>query len=602
MPSKPRLLWQLFPTYLLIIVLSLGAATWFAARTFDRFLHEQYAADLEARARILESQFSSLLLEGAYDRIDSLAKEIGEKAATRVTVILPSGRVVGDTHEDPAVMDNHADRVEVSRAIRTGMGVSNRYSRTLGQEMMYVGRRLEHESGLLGVLRTAVPFTPIDRTIGRMTSRVLLGGILIALLAAGLSLWISRRHSRPLEAMKEGAERFAAGELAFRLPLPDSEEMSALAAALNRMATELDERLRDIRRQRNQLEAVLSSMVEGVIAVDVEEHVIRMNRAAARMLQCSPAEARERSIQEVSRSSELQRFVAETLESDALVERDLGIYAEGDRIVRAHGTGLWDERGARMGALIVLNDITRLRRLENIRRDFVANVSHEIKTPITAIRGFVETLRETTPGEDPENTERFLEIIARHVERLEALLEDLLDLSRIEEEEEAGGIGLRSGHLADVLHGAAGMVREKTGVREDPFRIACPPDLVVPMNPILLEQAFVNLLENAVKYSPPGSEVHVSAARAEGEVAVRVEDRGGGIPAEHLDRIFERFYRVDRSRSRKLGGTGLGLAIVKHVVQVHGGRVEVESTPGKGSTFTVRLGVTGEPPPSASTR
>jgi two-component system phosphate regulon sensor histidine kinase PhoR len=504
LPRKPRLLWQLFPSFLLIIVLSLGAASWFAVRTFDRFLHEQYAKDLEARARILESQFTALLLEGAYERIDRLAKEIGEKSATRVTVILPSGRVIGDTHEDPAVMDNHADRKEVFRAIRNGLGVSNRYSRTLQQEMMYVGLTLEHETGQLGVLRTAVPFTPIDRTIGRLTSRVVLGGLLIALLAAVLSLWISRRHSRPLEAMKEGAEHFASGDLEFRLPVPESAEMSALARALNQMATELDERLRDIRRQRNQLEAVLSSMVEGVIAVDTDDRVIRMNQAAARMLRCNPIEARKRSIQEVSRNTELQRFVAETLESDVLVERDLSIYVEKDRIVRAHGTALWDERGARIGALIVLNDITRLRRLENIRRDFVANVSHEIKTPITAIRGFVETLRETDPAENPANTQRFLEIIARHVERLEALLEDLLNLSRIEEEEEARGIGLRPGHLADVLHGAAGMVKEKTGGGEDPFRISCPPDLVVPMNPVLLEQAFVNLLENAVKYSPAG--------------------------------------------------------------------------------------------------
>ncbi|MCF8062242.1 MAG: HAMP domain-containing protein [Deltaproteobacteria bacterium] len=598
MSGKPRLLWQLFPSYLLIIVLSLGAATWFASRTFDRFLHERYAADLEARARILESPVSSLLLEGAYARIDRLAKEIGGKAATRVTVILPSGRVVGDTHEDPAAMDNHADRMEISRAVRKGVGVSTRYSRTLDQEMMYVGLALEHDSGLLGVLRTSVPFTPIDRAIGRMTSRVALGGLLVALLAAGLSLWISRRHARPLEAMKQGAERFAAGELDFRLPVPESEEMSALAAALNQMAAELEARLRDIRTQRNQLEAVLSSMVEGVIAVDVEERVIRMNPAAARMLGCSPAGARNRSIQEVSRNTGLQRFVAETLESDALVERDLSIHVEKDRLVHAHGTGLWDDRGDRMGSLIVLDDITRLRRLENIRRDFAANVSHEIKTPITAIKGFVETLRETGTRDDPATTQRFLEIIARHAERLEVLLEDLLDLSRIEEEEQAGGIGLQPGHLSEILHEAAGMVREKTGVRKDPFRISCPPGLVVPMNPVLLEQAFVNLLENAVKYSPSGSEVRVSAARSGGEAVVRVEDSGSGIPAEHLDRIFERFYRVDRSRSRKLGGTGLGLAIVKHVIQIHGGSVEVESTPGRGSTFTVRLGIGGEGAPS----
>lgn len=590
MPRKPRLFWQLFPSYLLVIILSLGAATWFAARTFKHFMHEQYTADLKARGRILESQFASHLLQGAYERVDGLAKEIGKKSSTRVTVILPSGRVIGDTHEAPADMDNHADRPEVSRAIRGEVGVSTRYSRTLDQEMMYVGLALEHESGLLGVLRTSVPFTPIDRTIGSITSRIVLGGLLVALPAAMLGLWISRRLVRPLETMKDGAKRFAAGDLDFRLPVPDSEEASALATALNQMAGELDERLRDLKRQRNRLEAVLSSMVEGVIALDSEERVIRMNQAAARMLKCNPSEARHLSIQEVSRNTELQRFIAETLESDALVERDLTLYVEEDRYVRAHGTGLWDEEGARMGSLIVLNDITRLRRLENIRRDFVANVSHEIRTPITAVKGFVETLRDTGPADDPANTQRFLDIIARHVDRLEALLEDLLSLSRIEgEETRAEGIGLQPENLGHVLRAAAEIVREKSGNREDPFHITCPDDLLIPMNAVLLEQAFVNLMENAVKYSPEESEIRVSAERSSGGAVVRVEDRGAGIPAEHLGRIFERFYRVERSRSRKLGGTGLGLAIVKHIVQAHGGRVEVESTPGKGSTFTVRL-------------
>ncbi len=599
MPRKPRLLRQLFASYLLVIVLSLGAATWFSARTFDRFLHEQYAEDLLARARILESQFTAYLLEGAYDRIDRLAKEIGRRSSTRVTVVLPSGRVVGDTHEDPSSMDSHAGRVEVSRAMRGEVGVSTRYSRTLDQDMMYVGVALEHESGLIGVLRTSVPFTPIDRTIGSITTRVVFGGLLVAVLAAVLSLWISRRRSRPLEIMKEGAERFASGDLDFRLPVPDSEETGALAVALNQMATELDARLRDLRRQRNRLEAVLSSMVEGVIALDQEERVIRVNQAAARMLGCSPVEARHQSIQEVSRNTELQRFVAETLTTDALVERDLTLYVEGDRHVRAHGTGLRDERGARMGSLIVLNDITRLRQLENIRRDFVANVSHEIKTPITAIKGFVETLRDTEAEADPADARRFLEIIARHVERLEILLEDLLSLSRIEDEEaRREGADLEPGSLARILQGAAQIVMEKAGCPEERFRIICPEDLVVPMNPVLLEQAFVNLLENAVKYDPEGGEVRVSAERTGREIVVRVRDRGSGIPAEHLERIFERFYRVDRSRSRKLGGTGLGLAIVKHVVQMHGGRVEVESTPGEGSTFTVRLASPGVGGPS----
>ncbi len=589
MSGKPRLLWQLFLSYILIITVSLGAATWLATRIFENFLYEHYAADLQARARILEAKFASLLREGAYEPIDRLAKETGKKAATRITVILPSGRVVGDTHEDPLAMDSHLDRMEVLHAMRGEVGVATRYSRTLDQEMMYVGIPLSDESGFLGVLRTAVPFIPINRTIGRITSRVFLQGLLVAFLAAILSLWISRRQSRPLETIKDGAERFASGELDFRLSVPESEEMGGLAAALNQMATDLAERLRAVRRQRNQLEAVLSSMVEGVIAVDMDERVIRMNQAAAGMLGCNSSEARNRSIQEISRNTELQRFVAETLASESLVERDLNLYVAGDRIVSAHGTGLRDEKGGRMGSLVVLNDITRLRRLENVRRDFVANVSHEIKTPITAIKGFVETLQETGTGEDPENTRRFLEIIGRHVDRLEVLVEDLLSLSRIEEQEQAKDIELEPGLVSNVLDRAAELVQERMGDSAADFAISCDDGLTALMNPILLEQAFVNLLENAVKYSPPGSTVRVTASRSGKETVVRVQDSGPGIPAEHLDRIFERFYRVDKSRSRKLGGTGLGLAIVKHVVMVHGGRVEVESTPGKGSVFSVHL-------------
>lgn len=593
MKNRRKLLWHLFPTYLLITFISLGAATWFATRTQSRFLYEQFAKDLEARAHILEGQFKAFLAAGTYDRIDSLSKEIGERASTRVTVILPSGRVIGDTHEDPARMDNHANRPEVFQAVRGAVGVSVRYSRTLGQDMMYVGVPIQEGNDVVGVLRTSIPFVSVDRTIGRITTKIVVGGLLIAILAAVISLWVSRRLAHPLEEMKEGAELFAAGELNHRLHLPDSEEMAGLANALNKMATQLDERLKALKRQRNRLEVVLSSMVEGVIAVDMDERVIRLNEAAARMLRCELVEAGKRSIQEVSRNTQLQSFVGETLVTDTLVEKDLSLYADGDLIVRAHGTGLMDEAGERMGALIVLNDITHLRRLENVRRDFVANVSHEIKTPLTAIKGFVETIRDDK-DQKPEDRVRFLEIITRHVERLEALVEDLLELSRIEEQESADVMGMEDHFLFQILEGARGIVLEKLSEAQGRILVSCDRALKIPMAPLLLEQAFVNLIENAVKYSSPGLEVNIEVEASDYEVAVKVRDQGAGIPREHLPRVFERFYRVDKSRSRKLGGTGLGLAIVKHVVQIHGGRVEVESSPGKGSTFTVFLPLSSE--------
>lgn len=588
MRRRKRLLWTLFPTYLLITVISLGAAVWFTTRTQGGFLYNLFASDLEARARLIEGQVSTYLEREDYERIDRLAKEIGQKAATRVTVILPSGKVVGDTHEEPSRMDNHALRTEVHRAIRGHVGVATRYSRTLGREMMYVGIPVHIGGSLAGVLRTSIPYTAVNESIGRVTTKVSLGGFFIAVLAACLSLWVSRRITRPLEDMKKGAVRFTSGDLNHRLQMPASEELAALSTALNEMGAQLDARIKEVQLQRNRLEVVLSSMVEGVLAVDADERVLRLNEAAARMLGCVQSEAAGRTIQEVTRNTKLQHFVAETLGSEVLVERDLGLYSGGDLVVRAHGTALLDESGQRMGALVVLNDITRLRQLENVRRDFVANVSHEIKTPLTAIKGFVETLMDGA-DQDPDDRRRFLEIISRHVERLEALVEDLLNLSRIEGEKGIDAVGMKSEPLSGILQAAAGLVSERLGEHSDRILVSCDPEIKAPMAPLLLEQAVVNLIENAVKYSGPETRVRVEASRSETHAIVSVTDEGAGIPEEHLPRIFERFYRVDKSRSRKLGGTGLGLAIVKHVVHVHGGRVEVKSTPGEGSTFSIFL-------------
>ena len=241
-----------------------------------------------------------------------------------------------------------------------------------------------------------------------------------------------------------------------------------------------------------------------------------------------------------------------------------------------------------MGALIVLNDVTRIRRLENVRREFVANVSHEIKTPITAIKGFVETLRDGAVG-NPEDAERFLGIIENHAERLEAIIEDLLSLSRIEREAERGKIALVEGQVQDVVQMAVQVCEMSARAKEIKIECSCDKDIASKINGPLLEQAMVNLLDNAIKYSAKGSTIWVEASQTAEDIEIDVRDQGCGIEKEHLPRLFERFYRVDKARSRQLGGTGLGLAIVKHITQAHGGQVSVESIPGKGSTFSIRL-------------
>jgi two-component system phosphate regulon sensor histidine kinase PhoR len=241
-----------------------------------------------------------------------------------------------------------------------------------------------------------------------------------------------------------------------------------------------------------------------------------------------------------------------------------------------------------VGVLVVLNDITRLRKLENIRKDFVANVSHEIRTPITAIKGFVETLRDGAM-QSPEEADRFLGIIQNHVQRLESLVEDLLSLSRIEEDTEKEAIALEEKAVKDVLAGALQLCQMKAEPKQIRMVLSCKQDVVARINPSLLEQAVVNLLDNAVKYSEPGKSVWVEMDKTEKDVLIRVRDEGCGIEKQYQERLFERFYRVDKARSRKLGGTGLGLAIVKHIMEAHGGRVSVESQPGRGSTFTLHL-------------
>ncbi|MDQ7785885.1 MAG: ATP-binding protein, partial [Desulfomonilaceae bacterium] len=276
------------------------------------------------------------------------------------------------------------------------------------------------------------------------------------------------------------------------------------------------------------------------------------------------------------------------LASEEPTERDIVIVGDSDVYLQAHGTRLIDAQGTSIGALIVLNDVTRLKTLETIRRDFVANVSHELKTPITSIKGFLETLEEGAIN-DPEHAGQFLKIIIRHTDRLSAIIEDLLSLSRIERDAEKGEIALEKTPIRDVFDSVKRAVRSRAKHHDITLEYEADESAVARINPTLLEQAVVNLVDNALKYSEPNSTVWIVSERRNSEVLIRVKDEGCGIPREHLARIFERFYRVDKARSRKVGGTGLGLAIVKHIANAHGGRVEVESSPGKGSTFSIRL-------------
>ncbi|MBD3217168.1 MAG: HAMP domain-containing protein [candidate division Zixibacteria bacterium] len=585
---RKRLFWQLFPTFIIIAVVSLIAVIWFASTSFKSFYIDQTRKDLISHAFLIENKFRNLMLRGDTEEIDSVCQMLGTKSSTRITAINVSGKVLGDTEEYPASMDNHNDRPEVIEARKGTVGSSIRYSHTLRQEMLYVAIPVELPDGNQAILRMSLSLSSIGDALWSINTRIIIGGLVIVAIIILVSLFMTIRISKPLEEIKRGSERFARGDFSQKIQVFDPLEFSRLADSMNQMAHELDKRIKAIISQRNEQEAVLASMVEGVLAVDMEERIIGHNRAARELLGISSKDSERRILHEVVRNIDLQRFVARVLSTRESAEEEIVLRDTHEKYIQVHGTVLRDATGEGIGALVVLNDVTRLHRLEAIRRDFVANVSHELKTPVTSIKGFVETLLDGAMNE-PESARRFLEVISRQADRLNAIIEDLLTLSRMEQDSGRTKISLRMEPLNTVLKTAIQVCELKAQESNIRIKLSCAEDLKAKMNAPLLEQAIINLIDNAIKYSESESVVAISGSQENGEIIIKVTDRGPGIAKEHLSRLFERFYLVDKARSRKLGGTGLGLAIVKHISQAHGGYPEVESTPGKGSTFSIHL-------------
>ncbi|MDP3283781.1 MAG: ATP-binding protein, partial [Desulfobacterales bacterium] len=562
-----------------------------AGYSMRRFYMEQTSINLEARAYLLKDQVMNYLLAGDEKdekKIDLLCKRAGKSSGTRITVLHISGKVLGDSERNPDEMENHSDRPEFVKAITGETGVFTRYSDTLNTSMMYLAIPLSEEGRPAAVLRTSVSISAIDKQLETIQKRTLLGVLVVALIAAFAALIFSRRISSPLEKIREGALHFAKGDLAYRLPVFASAETELLAKTMNDMAANLDDRMQTIFRQRNELESILSSMTEGVIAVNPEEKIISLNRSAARMFHREPSELLNRSVQETIRNPDFQRFVRISILDENTHEEDIFFHLKEESLLNTRSAPLKNAAGERIGILIILNDVTRLRHLENMRRDFAANVSHEIKTPLTAIKGFTETLKAGALNR-PEEAARFVEIIENHTNRLIAIIEDLMKLSIIEQSADKKTINLIECRVLPILSAAIKICQPKADEKKIQILCSCDEALTAKLNAALIEQAFVNLLDNAIKNSETGSSIEIEAIKNDSEVSIAFQDHGIGIGTEHLSRLFERFYRVDASRSRKMGGTGLGLAIVKHIVIANAGNISVKSTPGKGSCFVIHL-------------
>ncbi len=598
---QQRLFWQIFPVSLLITMGAILAVSWFTASTLRTFYFEQTQVDIEARALLLEQKITDLSMLSAR-ALQDFCRRTGRKAATRITVVANTGLVLADSNEHPDRMENHANRPELIRAFLGQVGSAIRYSHTLGRDMLYVAIPVSltvNNRTIRGGLRLSVPVMAIDAVLSSIRIKILLSSLIVILLAAVFSLYLARRISRPLEEIREGAEKLARGDIDRFVNIRDrglSAEMSGLVSSMNEMAAQINERIDTISRQRNELEAVFSSMTEAVVAIDADECVIRMNRAAETLLDIEGKTVKGRPVHGLLRNPELMDMIRSTLLNNSCINAEIDRFdGQEHSILQVRAVPLQDSRQDPIGALVVMSDVTRINRLENLRRDFVANVSHELKTPITAIKGYVETLLDTAL-DDGENARKFLEIIARQTNRLDAIVDDLLTLSRIEERVGNNSVDLQQQEIYPPLTGAVQTCSLAAEDKNVTVTLFCDPELTALINAQLLEQAVINLLSNAINYSAARSTVIVraeaepgSTPREKNRIRVAVIDQGRGIAAEHLERIFERFYRCDKARSRARGGTGLGLAIVKHIAQSHGGSVEVSSQPGQGSVFTLFL-------------
>lgn len=587
MTSRKRLLWQLYPSYLFITLSALAVVSVFALNSLSGFFYDEKNLDLVARANLFKITAGELVRKANARSVDEACKKSGHESGTRFTVVLSSGQVIGDSENDPQTMDNHNDRPEIAQALAGKSGASIRYSSTLKQNMMYVAVPLLKDNEVTAVVRASVSVSSIDNELAKTRWTMGAVGFFAAILAAAISLLVARRITRPIEDMTQGAEQFEKGNLDHRLYVPESREMGALAQAMNKMADQLDSRITHEIRQKNELIAVLSGMVEGVIALDLQDNIISINPAAAGFFHVTTPSPSGKNIADLVRNLAFLDFFEKARNAMETMESDIPLNDSGKRIIHIRTAPLLDEKDKRSGTLIVFSDVTTLRRLETMRRDFAANVSHEIKTPLTSIRGFVETL---LADDEPlsANHRHFIEIIDKNVNRLMAIIDDLLQLARIEKEGKE--LKRNNARLAPVLENAVNTVRETATKKNIAITLACDPGLSVFMDSSMIEQAVLNLIDNAVKYTDEGGAVSV-AVRVNGMVKISVTDTGYGIEKEHHARLFERFYRTDKARSRQQGGTGLGLAIVKHIMLAHKGDVSVESAPGKGSVFTLHLPV-----------
>jgi two-component system phosphate regulon sensor histidine kinase PhoR len=596
--------WKITLSALVAITVGLVAAGWLALRSIERLelarLEETLTSRTALAAVSLQRPVETDSVLASTSELHMMVKTISEHALARVTVIRPDGVVLADSetaYEAVAHLENHRTRPEVAQILDGGRGTDIRVSATTGKRMFYLALPIRSSDGrLLAIIRLALPMTALDARIRDLEHALGVAFGIALIVAAILSVFLSRGLTRPLSDMAAVARQLAAGSLHKRIATTARDEVGILGNALDHMADQLESTIREVTEDRAQLLAVLSSMAEGVMVLDYRGVVLQVNSALERTFRIDNATARGRTYQEVIRLQELNELVMKVLETKLSRSTEITTIPSG-RTLHVEASVAGGRRENEACAVLVFHDVTAIRRLEKVRKDFVANVSHELRTPLTSIKGYVEALLDGMK-DNPDEARRFLHIILNQSDRLNLILDDLLQLSQIE----SGQVQFKRDpvSLGSVVERTVALIRPLVDKKRHHLTVSLPDTLPrVLADEERLVQVLTNLLDNAVKYTADGGTIAIAVRRLDATrderssdlVELTVSDNGIGIPEADRPRVFERFYRVDKARSRELGGTGLGLAIVKHIVEGHGGQIWVEPNQPMGTRFVMTLPV-----------
>jgi two-component system phosphate regulon sensor histidine kinase PhoR len=585
------ILWKWWSSSLLLLLLTLLLVGWLTSDLLENDHISQLKKDLLPQALLTGTLLTPLLREPVDQKsLTALVDKLGDQVHARMTVIRKDGLVLADSYEKGVAleaMENHLQRAEILEAISKGTGTSIRFSDTVKMRMIYLAVLVKRENELLGFVRLAVPLTDLSKESARMKQFLFFVFLAVFGSSIPVAFLFSKRLTRPLQEIMQAASTFGKGDLSERIRIRTGDEFEAVANIFNQMADEISLRLKEISGERSQLTALLNGMTEGIMILNSEGIVLLTNPSLNQMFSLQEPIQKRTYYYELIRHHDLNELIRKVLTDRKNLTLDISFFHPRESFFLIQASVASRSEGKDdFSAVLVFHEITEMRRLERIRKDFVANVSHELRTPLTSIKGYLEALSEMAFFL-PEEGKRFLSILQKQSERMENIVSDLLQLAKIESGKEK--LQLNPIPIKAFLDKIISSLSPLSQKKNQNLEILVSEDLILQADSDKLSRILTNLLENAIKYTPEKGKIIVGCKKTDRGIDLYVKDNGIGIPPADQNRIFERFYRVDRARSREMGGTGLGLSIVKHLMEAHGGSIGVESYPNEGSTFTAHF-------------